>query len=103
MRKSILMLLFVLTAAGVCLGQSEAPTLFQKPTVNRTSIVFVYGGDLWAGSREGGAAQRLTTGVGVETDPTFSPDGNWIAFTGEYDGNVDAYLLPAGGGVPKRL
>ncbi|HEV8482574.1 MAG TPA: protease, partial [Blastocatellia bacterium] len=103
MRKSISILLFILAAAGICLGQSEAPTLFQKPTVNRTSIVFVYAGDLWTVSREGGDAKRLTSGVGVETDPMFSPDGNWIAFTGEYDGNVDAYILPAAGGVPKRL
>src|SRR6185436_13283974 len=103
MRKSISTFLFVLAATCTCLGQTDSPTLFQKPTVNRTSIAFAYAGDLWTVSREGGDAKRLTNGVGVETDPIFSPDGNWIAFTGEYDGNVDAYLVPAGGGVPRRL
>jgi tricorn protease len=53
--------------------------------------------------REGGEARHLTTGAGMETDPVFSPDGSRIAFTGEYDGNVDVYTVPAAGGVPKRL
>src|SRR5262249_19012606 len=59
--------------------------------------------DLWIVKREGGEAQRLTTGPGVETDPIFSPDGKQIAFTGEYEGNTDVYVVPADGGVPKRL
>jgi tricorn protease len=53
--------------------------------------------------REGGEATRLTTGTGAETDPVFSPDGQQIAFTGEYDGNVDVFVMPASGGIPKRL
>ncbi|HKF58600.1 MAG TPA: protease, partial [Blastocatellia bacterium] len=77
--------------------------LLQKPTVSRTQIVFGYAGDLWTVGREGGQASRLTTGVGIETDPVFSPDGKWIAFTGQYDGNTDVYVIPAGGGVPRRL
>ena len=84
-------------------AQPNNPTLFQKPTVNRTHIVFVYAGDLWIVPREGGDAKRLTTGVGIETDPVFSPDGSMIAFTGEYDGNTDVYVMPATGGVPRRL
>src|SRR5205085_11103729 len=91
-------------AASVCaLAQSDKPTLFQKPAVNRTHIVFAYAGDLWIVPREGGDAKRLTNGVGIETTPVFSPDGSMIAFTGEYDGNVDVYVIPATGGVPKRL
>lgn len=85
------------------LSQSDKPTLFQKPTINKTHVVFVYGGDLWMVPREGGDARRLTTGVGVEFDPIFSPDGTTIAFTGEYDGNTDVYTVQAAGGVPKRL
>src|SRR5262249_53464155 len=57
----------------------------------------------WIVGREGGAARRLTTGVGVETDPVFSPDGKQIAFTGDYEGNYDVYVVPVEGGVPKRL
>jgi len=52
---------------------------------------------------EGGHCSRLTTGTGIETDPVFSPDGTKIAFTGEYDGNTDVFVIPAIGGVPKRL
>jgi tricorn protease len=84
-------------------GFAQEATLFQKPTVNRTHVVFSYAGDLWSVPREGGDAKRLTNGVGTETDPQFSPDGTQIAFTGEYDGNVDVYVVPATGGVPKRL
>jgi len=106
MIKLILAQFFVLAAASLCLAQSDAQTeatLFQKPTVNQTHIVFSFAGDLWMVPREGGDARRLTTGVGTETDPIFSPDGSQIAFTGEYDGNTDVYVVPASGGVPKRL
>ena len=84
-------------------AQTGAPTLFRQPAISKTSIVFSYAGDLWIVPRSGGDARRLTTGVGIETSPYFSPDGNWIAFTGEYDGNTDVYVIPATGGVPKRL
>jgi tricorn protease-like protein len=67
------------------------------PSTDGTHIVFVYGGDLWSVPREGGAAQRLTAGPGIETSPAFSPDGSRIAFTGEYDGNVDVFVIPAAG------
>ena len=84
-------------------ADSLTPLLLQKPTLNRTHIAFVYAGDLWTVPREGGAAQRLTSGPGIETNPIYSPDGSTIGFTGEYDGNTDIYTVPAGGGVPKRL
>src|SRR5262249_50264829 len=103
MKKLICAFVSVLAITAACYGQSDAPTLFQKPAVNRTHIVFVYAGDLWLVSREGGDGKRLTTGVGIETDPIFSPDGTQIAFTGEYDGNTDVYVIAAAGGVPKRL
>src|SRR3954447_12147914 len=77
--------------------------LLQKPTMNKTEIVFSYSGDLWHVSREGGVASRLTSGPGFESDAAFSPDGRTLAFTGEYDGNVDVFTVPAAGGVPKRL
>ncbi|HYP28347.1 MAG TPA: PDZ domain-containing protein [Blastocatellia bacterium] len=93
----------LLAAAAGAFAQADAPTLFQKPSVSRTHIVFVYAGDLWTVSREGGNASQLTAGVGSEDDPIFSPDSRWVAFTGEYDGNVDVYVVPASGGVPRRL
>jgi tricorn protease len=98
------------TAAGLvvaCMtavhGDSNPPLLLQKPTLSRAQIAFVYAGDLWTVPREGGDARRLTSGPGTETNPIFSPDGSTIAFTGEYDGNVDVYTVPAAGGVPRRL
>jgi tricorn protease len=82
---------------------AQKPLLCQKPTLSATKIVFSYANDLWSVDRKGGDAQRLTRGIGVETDPHFSPDGKLIAFTGDYDGNTDIYVMPAEGGVPKRL
>src|SRR5437899_2795110 len=98
MKKLVCAFVSSLALAAVCYGQPDVPTLFQKPAVKRTHIVFVYAGDLWSVPREGGDAKRLTTGVGIETDPVFSPDGTQIAFTGEYDGNTDVYVMPAAGG-----
>jgi tricorn protease len=77
--------------------------LFQSPALSRESIAFGYAGDLWTVPREGGRAVRLTNGVGLESAPIFSPDGDTIAFTGEYDGNTDVYTIPAVGGVPHRV
>ena len=94
-------LLFVLLQ--VYTAQSSTPLLLQKPTLSQTSIAFSFAGDLWVVSREGGQARLLTSGSGEKTDPMFSPDGRLIAFTGEYDGNVDVYVMPAGGGIPKPV
>ena len=77
--------------------------LLQKPAMNRTQIVFSYAGDLWTVARAGGVANRLTGGQGVETLVSFSPDGNTIAFTGQYDGNTDVFTVPVTGGIPKRI
>ncbi|MGB7026457.1 MAG: DPP IV N-terminal domain-containing protein, partial [Candidatus Acidiferrum sp.] len=77
--------------------------LLRFADMSKDKVVFAYAGDLWIASREGGAARRLTSHVGDELYPKFSPDGKWIAFTGEYDGNPDVYLISADGGEPKRL
>ena len=79
------------------------PMLMRSPTLSRDAIVFQFAGDLWRVDRDGGRAIRITSSPGQETNPKFSPDGNWVAFTGQYDGNVDAFVMPAKGGVPKRL
>jgi len=96
------LLLALLCTASRSLAADENPLLVQAPTMSKTQIVFVYGGYLWSVPREGGEARQLTTG-GHEGRPKFSPDGNWIAFSGQYDGNIDAYVMPADGGEPKRL
>jgi dipeptidyl aminopeptidase/acylaminoacyl peptidase len=94
--------MFMLLALGCASRSEETPMLVQAPTLSKTEIVFAYGGYLWSVSREGGNARQLTTG-GHESGPEFSPDGKWIAFTGEYDGNADAFVMAAEGGEPKRL
>ena len=103
MNKIILSFVLLLLASVALFAQGEKLMLFRQPTMNRTHIVFVFAGDLWKVARGGGAAERLTSGTGNEATPRYSPDGNWIAFTGEYDGNVDAYVIPAGGGEPRRI
>src|SRR5271170_4921081 len=98
--------LFALLFAALCpLGVSSQAShpLLQRPAFNGKLIVFSYAGDLWTVDRSGGHAARLTTGTGIETDPVFSPDGSMIAFTGEYDGNTDVFVVPSTGGVPTRL
>ncbi len=92
----------ILTLGGAAVA-ADHPLLIRYPAVNQTQIVFEYAGDLWLVDRAGGDAHRLTTGVGRETGPCFSPDGTQIAFTGEYDGNVDVYVAPVSGGIPRRL
>ncbi len=77
--------------------------LLRHPTLNQTHIVFSFANDLWSVPKDGGDATRLTAGAGAESAPIFSPDGTQIAFTGEYDGNVDVFTIPATGGTPKRL
>ena len=99
--------LFLFVAFSIFLQSSTAqyapPLLLRFPTVSKTQIVFNYADDLWIVSRDGGDARRLTSGVGIETLPHFSPDGSMIAFTGEYDGNRDVYVVRGAGGVPRRL
>jgi len=104
MRRTLFAAVVLLIAATFLqAAQTDPPLLLRYPTVSKTQIVFNYAGDLWIVSREGGEAHRLTSGVGTEILPHFSPDGTMIAFTGEYDGNRDVYVVPAAGGVPRRL
>src|SRR5262249_40657777 len=83
-------------------GNGEA-RLLRFPAINGKQLVFTYAGDLYTVSSSGGVARRLTNHEGFEMFPRFSPDGKWIAFTGQYDGNTEVYLIPAEGGTPKRL
>ncbi|MFZ2052944.1 MAG: PDZ domain-containing protein [Candidatus Aminicenantales bacterium] len=103
MKRILCFLLTALIVVPLIAFSQDTPILAQKPALSQTQVVFVFAGDLWKVSRGGGAAQRLTTGPGVEANPSFSPDGALIAFTGEYDGNVDVFVMPAGGGEPRRL
>jgi tricorn protease len=101
--KRAITLIVCLIALSQTGGAEEKPLLAQQPALSATDIVFVFAGDLWMVPRAGGDARRLTTGIGVESGPSFSPDGKWIAFTGQYDGNTDVFVMGSEGGVPKRL
>ena len=90
--------------AGAVAPPADGGTLMlSQPAVSAGRIAFAYAGDLWVAGIDGSAPRRLTSHVGVELNPRFSPDGEWIAFSGEYDGNTDVFVVPAGGGVPRRL
>lgn len=77
--------------------------MLRYPDVSATQIAFVYAGDIWVAPKTGGAAMRLSSPKGEESFPRFSPDGSQIAFSGNYDGNMDVYVVQATGGMPKRL
>ncbi len=96
-------LALLVCALSTLLSAADSPLLLRFPTVSKTQIAFNYAGDLWVVSRDGGEARHLTSGMGTEALPYFSPDGSMIAFTGEYEGNLDVYVVAATGGVPKRL
>ena len=77
--------------------------LLRFPDIHEGTIAFTYAGDIFTVDAAGGTARRLTAGEGLELFPRFSPDGKWIAFTGQYDGTSDVYVIPAAGGEPRRL
>src|ERR1043166_1266351 len=100
--RTLVLATILITVSTTVFAANDSVLLVHSPTVNRTHVVFVYGGYLWSVPREGGDARQLTTG-GHEALPIFSPDGKWIAFTGQYDGNIDVFIMPAEGGEPRRL
>ncbi|MGA2135204.1 MAG: S41 family peptidase [Bryobacteraceae bacterium] len=82
---------------------SAQTRLLRFPDIHEDRIVFTYGADLWWVNAAGGTATRLTAHPGVEVFAKFSPDGKWIAFTGQYDGDEQVYVMPADGGEPRQL
>src|SRR5438094_7918439 len=84
-------------------AQSEGTRLLRNPTVSATQIAFAYAQNIWVVPRAGGVARRITSVEGQTSNAHFSPDGKWIAFSGEYAGNFDVYVVSADGGEPGRL
>ncbi len=98
----------LLSAAGVlfllAVTTAGAQTkLLRFPDIHGDKVAFCYGGDIWTSPASGGLAAKITSHPGQEIFPKFSPDGKWIAFTGQYDGDEQVYVVPAVGGVPKQL
>ncbi|PKP04274.1 MAG: protease, partial [Bacteroidetes bacterium HGW-Bacteroidetes-6] len=100
--KYSLLIVVMMIITHVSKSQQEA-RLMRFPTISNSQIAFSYAGDLYTVEKAGGLARRITSGDGYEMFPRFSPDGKWIAFTAQYDGNTEVYLIPAEGGIPKRL
>jgi tricorn protease len=104
-RLIVLALVAALAAVPSAVAQSGPPEgrLLRFPDVHGDVVVFVYGGDIWRAPSTGGPAHRLTSHAGLELFPKISPDGRWIAFSAEYTGTRQVYVMPAWGGAPKQL
>lgn len=101
MRHSLALAASLLAAS---LSATAAPSgLLRQPAVSAQALAFVHGGDLWVADRNGAIPRRLTSHAAAEFAPRFSPDGQRIAFSAAYDGNVDVYVMPVTGGTPQRL
>ncbi|MEK6631157.1 MAG: protease, partial [Acidobacteriota bacterium] len=107
-----LTLVAMLAASALAAAPAAAPApalapeptrLLRSPAVSATQIAFAYANNIWVVERAGGMARRLTSFQGQASNPQFSPDGAWIAFSAEYGGNTDVYVVPAAGNEPKRL
>jgi tricorn protease len=82
---------------------SQQTFLLKQPSISANKLAFVYAGDIWVAGRDGSNPRRLTTHPAEENGPVFSPDGNWIAFSADYENNIDTYIIPSSGGQPQRL
>jgi tricorn protease len=103
MKKTTLAILILIFFVQIGLPAQDEARLLRFPAIYDNQIVFTYAGDLYTVSAEGGIARKLTNHNGYEMFARFSPDGKTIAFTGQYDGNTEVYLMNSQGGVPKRL
>jgi tricorn protease len=96
--------MIIVTAFLTLSASAAAQTkLLRFPDIHGDRVAFTYGGDIWTAPSKGGTAIRLTAHPGMEVFAKFSPDGKWIAFTGQYDGDEQVYVIPATGGVPRQL
>ncbi len=102
MKKLFFTVIFFSMAALTVTAQHET-RLMRFPTIHGNHVVFSYAGDLYTVQKSGGIARQLTNDKGNELFPRFSPDGKYIAFTGQYDGNTEVFVIPAEGGVPRRV
>src|SRR6266436_3870362 len=100
--RRFVLLLAALACAAPASAQVDA-RMFRQPAVSADKIAFIYAGDIWLVPKTGGVATRLSSPLGEESFPRFSPDGSKLAYSADYDGNTDVYVVPAAGGAPTRL
>jgi tricorn protease len=96
----LIFLIFGMSVFSLALDDAR---LLRMPDINKNLVVFVYAGDIWSVPSTGGDARKLTSHLGMEIYPKISPDGKWIAYSAEYSGSRQIYVMPAGGGTPKQL
>ena len=94
---------FVFIAMIFSLQAKDNARLLRFPDINNNLIAFVYAGDIWTVNSDGGEAKRLTSHKGLELFPKISPDGKWIAFSAQYSGSRQVYVMPVDGGKPRQL
>ncbi|MGB2908785.1 MAG: protease, partial [Candidatus Aminicenantaceae bacterium] len=102
MKKTLVLFFLILglVVSGLAIDDAR---LLRMPDINGDLIVFVYAGDIWSVSATGGDASKLTSHLGMEIYPKISPDGRWIAFSAEYSGSRQVYVMPSTGGTPRQL
>ena len=101
--KKIILLLALTVFALSAVSQEKLTRLLRQPDIHGDTVAFVYAGDIWLASAAGGDARRLTSDDGMEYFPKFSPDGRWIAFTGDYSGSRQVFVISVDGGQPRQL
>ncbi len=100
-KQSFLILPFLVFAIGTKAVNDSR--LMRYPDINNNLIAFVYAGDIWTVNANGGDAKHLTSHEGMELFPKISPNGKWIAYSAEYSGSRQIFIIPSGGGVPQQL
>jgi tricorn protease len=101
--KKIILLLALTVFSFSAVSQEKLTRLLRQPDIHGDTVAFVYAGDIWLASAAGGEARRLTSDEGMEYFPKFSPDGRWIAFTGDYSGSRQVFVISVDGGQPRQL
>ncbi|KAF0238270.1 MAG: tricorn, partial [Prolixibacteraceae bacterium] len=96
----VILILLGIFQSGNAIAEAR---LMRFPDINNNLVAFVYAGDIWTVQANGGEARRLTSHEGMELFPKISPDGKWIAFSGEYSGTRQIFIIPSEGGKPKQL
>ncbi|KAA1247883.1 S41 family peptidase [Aquimarina sp. RZ0] len=97
------LLISLLSSAASTAIDPENTRMLEQPAISQSHIAFIYADDLWIANKNGTQPRRLTIDEGIESNPVFSPDGSLIAFSAQYDGNIDVFTIPVTGGIPKRL
>ena len=102
---TVLVSIMIFVLPAILCGQIDTrdTKFLSQPAISKNQIAFVYAGDLWTANIDGNNIRRLTSDDGRESNPVFSANGKLIAFSAQYDGNTDVFVVPSQGGIPKRL